>query len=335
MPVRRPWPLSRRAGAFGRIGGFGLISIAALYLTVTGASGPDLQSLAVSPAPPPALEHAALVRPQAEVRASEAPRRPAAPPPPADEIDPTAAAIRVQPDRPPAASPDEDAVETFALGLPQWLPGHGDARVTAAPGDAEPAATVEPPPASPETEPPPEAPPPPAPVRVAAQEAPPPPPARTPPPPPTATPRPAPTVAPPAAPAPSLGGLAQLLFDGQNRERAAAGLPALRLDAGLQAVAQRRAGDMASRGYFGHTSPTGETAFSLIDAAGISAPSAAENIGYNDHPDATSAASILAGFMASASHRANILSRTFTRVGVAVAVGANGLKYYAVVFAGP
>lgn len=129
--------------------------------------------------------------------------------------------------------------------------------------------------------------------------------------------------------------MAQQLFDGQNRERAAVGLPALRQDGALQGVAQRRANDMAARGYFSHTSPTGETAFSLIDAAGINAPYAAENIGYNTMADAQSASSILAGFMASSGHRANILSARYTRVGVAVAVAANGTKYYAVVFAGP
>jgi uncharacterized protein YkwD len=127
----------------------------------------------------------------------------------------------------------------------------------------------------------------------------------------------------------------QQLFDGQNAERARAGVAALRLDAGLQAVARRRAQDMATRGYFSHTSPTGETAFSLMAAAGIQASYAAENIAFNTYDNSQSAAMALSGFMSSPGHRANILNGVYTRVGVAVAIAANGAKYYAVVFAGP
>ena len=188
------------------------------------------------------------------------------------------------------------------------------------------------PPAEPPAEPTPEAteepapPPPPSPPRAISHPAPPPPP----PPPPTATPPP-----PPPPVAVGLSPLEQQLFDGQNAERARAGLAPLRLDGALEGVARRRAQDMASKGYFSHTSPSGETAFGLIDAAGIKAPYAAENIGFNNYPDSSSASGVLAAFMASAGHRVNILNAVYTRVGVAVAIAANGNKYYSVVFAGP
>jgi uncharacterized protein YkwD len=177
---------------------------------------------------------------------------------------------------------------------------------------------------APPSAPPPAPQPPAAPVAAARPAAPPP--------------TPAPTATPPPAPPPASVGLSaqeQQVFDGQNAERAKVGLAPLRLDPALEAVARRRAQDMASRGYFSHTSPTGETAFTLIAAAGIYAPYAGENIGYNTYPDATSAAAILSGFLASAAHRANIVGPHYTRVGVASAVGANGTRYYAVVFAGP
>jgi uncharacterized protein YkwD len=152
----------------------------------------------------------------------------------------------------------------------------------------------------------------------------------------TATPVPPPPAsAPPPAPVGGLSALEQQLFDGQNAERVRAGLAPLRLDGALQGVARRRANDMASKGYFSHTSPTGETAFSLIDAAGIYAPYAAENIAFNNYANSQSATAALQSFMASASHRANILNGRYTRVGVAVATTASGYKYYAVVFAGP
>lgn len=172
-------------------------------------------------------------------------------------------------------------------------------------------------------------PPPPPAARSAPAPTPPPPP-----PPPTATARPAPTAAPPTAAA-GLALLEQQLFDGQNSERARAGLAPLRLDGGLEGVARRRASDMATNGYFSHTSPAGETAFTLIAAAGIYAPYAGENIGYNTFQDSVSASSVLAAFMASPGHRANILNVNFTRVGVGVAISASGAKYYAVVFGGP
>jgi uncharacterized protein YkwD len=150
-----------------------------------------------------------------------------------------------------------------------------------------------------------------------------------PPPTPTATPRPAPAIA------VGLTSLEQQVFDGQNAERARSGLAGLRLDGALEVIARRRAQDMANKGYFSHTSPTGETAFALIDAAGIDAPYAGENIGFNNYADSASASGVLTAFMASSAHRANILGGNFTRVGVGVAIAANGNKYYSVVFAGP
>ncbi len=132
-----------------------------------------------------------------------------------------------------------------------------------------------------------------------------------------------------------LNSLEQQLFEGQNSERARLGLAALRIDAGLEAIARHRAQDMASKGYFSHQSPSGETAFTLIDAAGISAPYAGENIGYNTYTDSASATAVLAAFISSPAHEANIVGAHYSRVGVGMAIAANGTRYYSVVFAGP
>ena len=229
-----------------------------------------------------------------------------------------------------APGPGEADLRLEALGLlAQDTPQSSQPALADEPSaPAAPLSDVSAPPVAPH--PAPEASPPPAtqaaPISQAA--APPPPKPKTPPP--TATLQPA-----PSAPAAGLSSLERQLFDGQNAERARSGLAPLQLDSGLQAVASRRAGDMATRGYFSHASPTGETAFTLIDAAGINAPYAAENIGFNNYPDGQSAAAVLSAFMASPSHRANILNGRYARVGVAVAVAAGGIKYYAVVFAGP
>ncbi len=165
---------------------------------------------------------------------------------------------------------------------------------------------------------------------------------------PTPAPRPAPAanVAPPAAPiiptapaapatSPAATGLAPLesaLFAAHNAERAKAGLGALRVDPVLMSVARARASDMAAKNYFDHTSPTGQTAFTLLAAFGYTFSYAGENIAWNDSPDDVSVGVAMSGFMNSASHRAHVLEPTFNSLGIGVATSGNK-KYYAVVFA--
>jgi uncharacterized protein YkwD len=150
---------------------------------------------------------------------------------------------------------------------------------------------------------------------------------------PQATATPAPAAAQPPAATVSLSGLEQELFASHNAERGQAGLAGLQLDGVLVSVARQRAQDMAAKGYFSHTSPAGQTAFTLLSAAGYAHSLAGENIARNNYPNSQSADVAMTGFMNSAGHRANILDRQFTAVGVGAAVGADGMKYFAVVFA--
>ena len=124
------------------------------------------------------------------------------------------------------------------------------------------------------------------------------------------------------------------MFSQHNQQRAAAGLGALSVDASLTNIARRRAQDMAAKNYFAHTSPTGETAFTLMNGAGYVYALAGENIARNNYPDAESVSVSMSGFMNSPGHRANILDGRYTKVGIGMAVDANGMKYFAVVFAG-
>ena len=140
------------------------------------------------------------------------------------------------------------------------------------------------------------------------------------------------TVAPPPPPV-NLSGLAQQLFAAQNDARSLNGVAPLTVDAAVTAVAQARAQDMATRGYFSHTSPTGETAFTLLAAAGIGYKLAGENIGENNYPDDQSVTVAMTGFLSSSTHRANLLNPAFTRVGIGVVV-AGDLKYFVIVFVG-
>ncbi len=129
--------------------------------------------------------------------------------------------------------------------------------------------------------------------------------------------------------------LAAAVVAGINAQRVAAGLPPLQLDPALAAVAGERSDDMAQRGYLGHVSPTGETYISLMESRGVTCSWCGENIAYNNYPDDQTVGVVLSAWMASPRHRDSILNPNFSRLGVGVAPGGSGLKYYTAVFAGP
>ncbi|PPK64372.1 uncharacterized protein YkwD [Actinokineospora auranticolor] len=103
-----------------------------------------------------------------------------------------------------------------------------------------------------------------------------------------------------------------------NAERARAGCPPLRLDSRLNSAAQSHSNDMSARHYFSHTTPEGLTFADRARAAGYDAP-AAENIaaGY------TSASAVMAGWMSSSGHRANILNCAYLTMGSGYAADGN------------
>ena len=104
-----------------------------------------------------------------------------------------------------------------------------------------------------------------------------------------------------------------------NAERAKYGLAALEEDWELSRVARYKSQDMHDERYFSHTSPTYGTPFEMIRAFGLSYRAAGENIavGY-----ATPAA-VVAGWMTSEGHRANILSSSYTKIGVGYVADGN------------
>ena len=105
-----------------------------------------------------------------------------------------------------------------------------------------------------------------------------------------------------------------------NRERARAGVPALRHSIPLARAAQAKANDMASRGYFSHDTPDGRTPWDFIRAEGYRYSSAAENLAAGQRTiDA-----LERGWLRSAPHRANIRNRAFSETGVGVASGPDG-----------
>ena len=97
-----------------------------------------------------------------------------------------------------------------------------------------------------------------------------------------------------------------------NAERAKHGLAALTEDWELSRVARYKSQDMHDNRYFAHNSPTYGTPFRMIRAFGLSYRTAGENIamGY------AAPAAVVAGWMNSEGHRANILSSAYTKIGV-------------------
>ena len=98
-----------------------------------------------------------------------------------------------------------------------------------------------------------------------------------------------------------------------NADRAHAGLPPLTADAQLAAVARAHSGDMQAHRFFGHVSPTTGSAADRTRKAGIDAMLILENVARAFSPGEAER-----GLMNSPGHRANILNREVTRVGVGV-----------------
>ena len=107
-----------------------------------------------------------------------------------------------------------------------------------------------------------------------------------------------------------------------NQARAAAGLPGLATSGDLAAVASRQAAAMARSNVLSHTPGLASAVCCWANVG--------ENVGYG-----ASASSIQAAFMASAAHRANILSRSYTQIGVGYATDARGTLWVSEIFRRP
>lgn len=110
---------------------------------------------------------------------------------------------------------------------------------------------------------------------------------------------------------------ANALVDETNQSRTSNDIPTLQISALLQAAAQAKANDMASKGYFAHTSPQGLTPWYWFENVGYNFEYAGENLAVNF----TDSKDVTAAWMNSPEHRANILSGDFTQIGIATAEG--------------
>lgn len=102
-----------------------------------------------------------------------------------------------------------------------------------------------------------------------------------------------------------------------NKEREVNNAPPLVQSDLLAKAAQLKAEDMASKGYFAHTSPEGITPWYWFNQVGYKYVSAGENLAVNffESEDVAKA------WMNSPTHRANIVKKDFTEIGIGVARG--------------
>jgi len=112
-----------------------------------------------------------------------------------------------------------------------------------------------------------------------------------------------------------------------NSARASAGVHQLSINSTLTSSAYAKAQDILKYDYFAHTSPQGKTPWTFIRGAGYSYIYAGENLAI----DFTTSGGAHNAWMASATHRANILDKDFTEIGIAVVTGSYQSKTTTVV----
>jgi uncharacterized protein YkwD len=101
-----------------------------------------------------------------------------------------------------------------------------------------------------------------------------------------------------------------------NEERTKAGLQTLVADTALTTVARAHSKDMFARGYFAHVSPEGTTPADRVRAAGINFLITGENLALGPTLKICHT-----GLMNSPGHRANILHKSYGRVGIGILDG--------------
>jgi len=107
-----------------------------------------------------------------------------------------------------------------------------------------------------------------------------------------------------------------------NTERRAKGCQPLELDTRLMTVSQSHAKDMAARDFFDHTSPDGTSPGDRATTSGFP-----HGIGENLAAGYSAVETVMAGWMNSPGHRANILNCTYTVTGIGYDPGSVGTAW--------
>lgn len=128
--------------------------------------------------------------------------------------------------------------------------------------------------------------------------------------------------------------LPAVLDDLTNKNREKQHLAVLAVNPELNKVAELKAHDMASKGYFAHTSPEGKTPWYWFNQVGYKFEYAGENLAI----DFTDSQDVTVAWMNSPTHKANIIKRAYTEIGTGIATGTyegNPTIFVAQVYAKP
>lgn len=112
-----------------------------------------------------------------------------------------------------------------------------------------------------------------------------------------------------------------------NQARRENGLPPLKVDLELTNVARIKSQDMIDNNYFSHNSPTYGSPFDMMKDFGIKYVHAGENIAGNSTVDKAHDS-----LMKSPGHRANILNKDFTHIGIGIKDGGPYGKMFTQMF---
>ena len=116
-----------------------------------------------------------------------------------------------------------------------------------------------------------------------------------------------------------------------NVQRAKQGLQPLTENWQLSRVARYKSADMATKNYFSHTSPTYGSPFKMMESFGIKYSSAGENIAYGQKTPEQ----VMTAWMNSPGHRSNIMSPSYSQIGVGYATNKSGTAYWTQMFIRP
>lgn len=108
-----------------------------------------------------------------------------------------------------------------------------------------------------------------------------------------------------------------------NIEREKEGLPPVSQDSRLNAAAQAKAQNMFEENYWAHYSPSGKDPWGFINGAGYEFSYAGENLAKSFYESDE----VVKAWMASKTHKENILNKHYSNIGIAVVEGTlNGEK---------
>lgn len=102
-----------------------------------------------------------------------------------------------------------------------------------------------------------------------------------------------------------------------NEARTVSGATILAENKLLDQAATLKAQDMATKGYFAHTSPEGKTPWYWFNLVGYQYAYAGENLAVNF----SDSADVTAAWLNSPTHKANIISRNYREIGTGIATG--------------